>query len=204
MTNEPTKEIDNEIETIHNFWFGQLNERGLCIEDKNALWFKSNAETDEICRSQFEPLVKKATQGKLQHWAAGDRSLLALIVLLDQFSRNIYRGTPNAFASDPRALALAQEAVTSGRHLGLPPIHRVFLYLPLEHAEDLEIQNQCVELFEALRDEEQTEQFEGFTRFAVAHRDVVAQFGRFPHRNVILGRQSSSEELAYLEKHGGF
>jgi uncharacterized protein (DUF924 family) len=192
------------ITAIHDFWFGELDEKGLCKTDRNALWFGANEATDARCRDLFGAPLADALQGKLDSWAATDHGLVALVVLLDQFPRNIHRGTAHAFSADPKALALAQDAITSGRHLELPLIHRVFLYLPLEHSEELALQEQCVALFEALAHISDHPQFASFTRYAIAHRDVIAQFGRFPHRNAVLGRQSTPDELAYLEHHGGF
>ena len=192
------------IEAIHDFWFGELDEAGLCMEDHYALWFSADDHNDEFCRARFGAWLELAPAGKLNVWAETDRGLIALVILLDQLTRNIHRGTTQAFAGDSHALALAQQTVKAGNHLRLPAIHQVFLYLPLEHCEDIEVQNECVALFQDLRAISCAAQFAGFTRFAVAHRDVIAQFGRFPHRNAILGRQSSEAELAYLEKHRGF
>lgn len=196
--------MTNTIEAIHHFWFGELDDDGLCISDRNSRWFGADPDTDATCRGQFGDSLERALEGELDQWADSDRGLVALIVLLDQFSRNIHRGTARAFAGDDRALALAAAAIDSGRHLRLPAIHRVFLYLPLEHREDLETQDRCVALFRELEDTTEDAMFAGFTRYAVAHRDVIAQFGRFPHRNALLGRTSSPEELAYMEQHGGF
>ena len=192
------------IEDIHNFWFGELDENGLCTTDRNGLWFGADDKTDETCRVHFGASLTLALEGKLDTWTQTDRGLVALLVLLDQFSRNIHRDTAQAFAGDPLALALAQDTIASGRHLRLPAIHRVFLYLPLEHCEDIAVQDKCVRLYEALASETDHPQFAGFSRYALAHRDVIAKFGRFPHRNGVLGRASSTKELAWLEKHGGF
>ncbi len=192
------------IEAIHAFWFGELDAEGLCTSDRNKRWFGADEETDAFCRGQFGEHLERALKGQLDYWADSDRGLVALVVLLDQFSRNIYRGTAQAFAGDSRALALARDAIDSADHLHLPAIHRVFLYLPLEHCEDLETQDRCVALFRALEVSMDDPQFAGFTRYAVAHREVIAQFGRFPHRNALLGRNSSPEELAYMETHAGF
>ena len=196
--------MDNQIDAIHAFWFGELDDNGLCLHDHNALWFSASAATDAACRSQFGSCVEQALSGELQHWAHSDRGLIALILLLDQFTRNIYRGTAQAFAGDTRALAITQHTIGSGHHRRLPAIHQVFLYLPLEHSEDMDVQEECVTLFEELAVITGSEQIASFTRYAVAHRDVIAQFGRFPHRNASLGRESNPGELAYLEKHGGF
>jgi uncharacterized protein (DUF924 family) len=192
------------IDDIHAFWFGELDENGMCVADRNPLWFTSSARTDETCRTRFGHLVEQAIAGELDGWVETDDGLIALIVLLDQFTRNIYRGTAQAFAGDTQALAITQHTISSGRHRRLPAIHQVFLYLPLEHSEDMDVQEECVTLFEELAGITGSEQITSFTRYAVAHRDVIAQFGRFVHRNAILGRESSPRELAYLEKHGGF
>ena len=192
------------ITAIHDFWFGELDEKGLCKTDRNALWFGADAVTDAHCRDRFGAALALALAGELDAWRATDPGLVALVVLLDQFSRNIHRGTVQAFGGDPKALALAQDAIASGRHVRLPLIHRVFLYLPLEHSEELALQHQCVVLFEELERINDHPQFASFTRYAIAHRDVIAQFGRFPHRNAVLQRQSTPDELAYLERHGGF
>jgi len=197
-------DITKTIDDIHAFWFGELDETGMCVADRNPLWFASSAETDETCRVRFGRWVEQAVAGELEDWVDTDGGLIALIILLDQFTRNIYRGTAQAFAGDTRALAITQHTIGNGRHRRLPAIHQVFLYLPLEHSEDMDVQEECVTLFEELAGITGSEQISSFTRYAVAHRDVIAQFGRFVHRNAILGRESSPGELAYLEKHEGF
>jgi len=193
-----------EIEEIHEFWFAALDDEGMCNPSKHALWFTASAETDKHCAERFGHLVDSAIAGELEDWAATDPGLIALILLLDQFTRNIYRGTAQAFAGDERALGLAQHCIAHGHHQRLPAIHQVFLYLPLEHCENLEVQDECVELFTQLTEITGLEKIADFRRYAVAHRDVVEKFGRFPHRNSILGRESTPGELAYLETHGGF
>lgn len=196
--------MDSKIGEILDFWFGHLNDQGLCAEPRHALWFQSNPETDAYCRESFGTHLAMASAGELQHWADSDEGLAALTILLDQFSRNIHRGKAEAFASDAVALSNSLEAINAGRDKALPPIHRAFLYMPLEHCESLGMQEQCVALFEQLAREVPDEQIRSFTRFAVAHHDVIARFGRFPHRNEILGRPSSPEELEHLKTHGGF
>jgi uncharacterized protein (DUF924 family) len=196
--------MTDTIAEIHDYWFGALDENGLWASDRNALWFGASAEVDATCRARFGVALEQAREEKLGSWTQTDRGLVALVVLLDQFSRNIHRGTADAFAGDALALRLAQDAIATGRHLRLPLIHRVFLYLPLEHSEDLSVQEQCVALFAQLAQESRLPQFDNFARYAVAHRDVIAQFGRFPHRNAILGRASSAAELIHIEQHGGF
>lgn len=196
--------MTEEISEIHRFWFGQLDEAGISDAAHQSLWFASGEELDHQLREGFGGQVQQALDGSLDHWADSDRGLIALVVLLDQFTRNIYRGTPQAFSGDGRALALSQKTIETGHHQRLPAIHQVFLYMPLEHSENLDHQEECVTLFEELTAITGSEAIAGFGQYAVAHRDVIARFGRFPHRNAILGRESTQEELAYLKKHGGF
>jgi len=202
--NNGTIQVTDTTVEIHDFWFGELGADGLCRTDRHSLWFSADTATDRVCRERFGAALEQAVAGELDAWADTDQGLVALVVLLDQFSRNIHRGSPRAFAGDGRALALALDAIDSGRHLRLPAIHRVFLYLPLEHSEEIDTQDRGVALFRALEAATNSPQFSGFTRYAVAHREVIAMFGRFPHRNAILGRTSSAEELSWLEEHGGF
>ena len=196
--------MKEEINAIHQFWFGPLDDDGFAAAQQNRLWFSASEETDTTLRSNFGHLVTQALAGELNHWAADDRGLIALLLLLDQFTRNIYRGTPESFAGDAAALELVQPVIASKRHEALPPIHQVFLFMPLEHCENLAAQEECIRLFGELADRSDAVRINESARYAVAHRDVIARFGRFPHRNAILGRESTTQELAYLEKHGGF
>ena len=192
------------IDKIHAFWFGPLTTEGMSAPSQHALWFTKREDTDRKIATQFQSLVEQALAGQLDEWTDSAEGLIALILLLDQFTRNIFRNSANAFAGDAKALEFAQTALSHKRHLTLPPIHQVFLLMPLEHNENLVVQEQCVEAFRALHERTGLPQIADFSRYAVAHRDVIAQFGRFPHRNDILGRSSTEDELAYLEKHGGF
>jgi uncharacterized protein (DUF924 family) len=196
--------MEKIIDDILTFWFGPLDDQGLSKAEQHGLWFKSSETTDQKISELFGTAVDQALRGELNSWANSERGLMALILLLDQFTRNIYRGTPAAFSGDASALALAQAAIADNRHSKMPLIHRVFLYLPLEHSESIEDQNHCVALFKEMTTATGLEQMVGFTRYAAAHRDVIAQFGRFPHRNPILGRDSNAAEEAYLATHGGF
>lgn len=196
--------MDDAIQKILDFWFGPLHPSGLCAKERHTLWFSTNADTDAQCRKKFGDHLIQARAGRLNHWKETDDGLTALIVLLDQLSRNIHRGTPEAFSADPAALALALEAIAAGRDKTLAPIYRAFVYMPLEHSENLVLQAQCVSLFEALAMAVPDEQMASFARFARAHHDVIAKFGRFPHRNEILGRASTVQEIEHLKKHGGF
>ena len=196
--------MTSDIRHILDFWFGDLDAAGMAAPDKHSLWFDSTQATDAQCQEHFEALVVRAKHGELQHWASSNDGLMALVILLDQITRNIHRGTPAAFSGDPAALALAQQCIDAERHLNLPAIHQVFLFLPLEHAEDITIQRRCVDLFRALERRNTHPSIPGFTRFAVAHRDVVEQFGRFPHRNAILDRVSTPAEVEHMQRHSGF
>lgn len=196
--------MTQEIEEVLTFWFGELDEFGMSPADRRALWFKPSEDTDTFCRLRFGELVEQALAGGLQDWEQSDHGTIALVLLLDQFTRNIFRGTARAFAGDPRARAISRHCIAHGHHQRMPAIHQVFLYLPLEHSEDPELQDECVMLFQQLAEITGSQEIADFTRYAVAHRDVIARFGRFPHRNSILGRESTPDELAHLEKHGGF
>lgn len=158
-------------------------------------WFRKDARFDEACRA-FEPAHHAAARGELDAWRGDARGALALILLLDQIPRNLWRNSAHAFATDALALGAARETVAQGFHLEIGAPMRLFLYMPFEHAEDLAAQDEAVRLIAADGDE-------GFTRFAQLHRDVIARFGRFPHRNKALGRPTTPEEEAFLAS-GGF
>lgn len=197
-------EMQRDIADIHQFWFGPLDGAGFATPEQHRLWFGASPQADATIGARFGTLVARGLAGELESWADTDAGLIALVLLLDQFTRNIYRGTPGAFAGDAAALTVARQALAAGRHRQLPNIHRVFLYMPLEHCEDPAIQEECVRLFAELAAETGAAAVDDFARYAIAHRDVIARFGRFPHRNAILGRTSSAAESAYLEEHGGF
>jgi len=185
----------SRVEAILNFWFGRpgTSEYG----KSRQVWFTKNAEFDREIRSQFMSDYEEAAAGKLNHWQASPLSCLAAIVLLDQFSRNMFRGTPQAFATDPQALAAAQHAVANGFDRDLLSVQRWFLYLPFEHAEDLELQRQSVALFEQLGDDPANADV---ISYAIRHLQVIERFGRFPHRNQILGRETTPEEAEFLQQ----
>jgi uncharacterized protein (DUF924 family) len=160
------------------------------------------AHRDALMAERFGLAAEAAAAGRLDDWAATPSGRLALILLLDQLPRNLYRGTARAFATDAAARALTVEGIEIGHDRALHPLERVFFYLPLEHAESPADQERCVQLFEALQREAPPgfeEPFAGFTRFARWHRDIVARFGRFPHRNRLLGRADTTEETRYLQ-----
>jgi uncharacterized protein (DUF924 family) len=159
-------------------------------------WFTRDAAFDGELSVRFKEALARARDGAFDHWAETPKGALALIILLDQFSRNIHRGTPLAFAADRKALALARSAVARGDHLTMPATLARWIIMPFEHAEDLDAQMRCVALF-TVRDPED------MTHWARLHLEIIARFGRFPHRNAILGRKSTPEELAFLAA-GGF
>ena len=192
----------HKIEQVLQFWFGELDEHGYAAADRNKLWFQSNAETDTAIRAQFRDLVEQALQGDLDDWAQTPRGRLALIILLDQFTRNIYRGTGKAFSGDSKACRLTHEGLRLDHDRTLAPAERVFFYLPLEHSENLADQDQCVTLYTKLHQgapESYQSKTQSYIDYAIKHKDIIARFGRFPHRNKALGRVSTDAELDYLE-----
>lgn len=193
------------IDSILQFWFGADADDAAVGKAQASLWWSKNAEIDDEIRRRFEDAVRAAAAGDLADWAATPRGRLALIILTDQFPRSIYRETPQSFAYDATALAWCLDGLNRRFDLRLRPIERVFFYLPLEHSESLAHQERAVRCFEALFaalaiDQQAT--FQEYLDFAGRHRDVIARFGRFPHRNRILGRESTSEELAFLTEPG--
>lgn len=184
---------------VLDFWFG---EPGTPQHGKNRPeWFRKDAAFDARIAQRFGRLIESALRGELTAWAGdGAHAALAQILLLDQFTRNVFRNTPRAFAGDARALAAARVMIGSGQDAGLPPLQRAFTYLPFEHAEDPASQDESVRLFSALA--QQAPELSGMLDYAHRHRAVIVRFGRFPHRNAVLGRASSAEEIAYLEEPG--
>jgi uncharacterized protein (DUF924 family) len=168
---------------VLKFWFTDV---------QPAQWFKRDDALDEQIRARFLALHAQVTQLPGTALLADAKTALAGIIVLDQFSRNIFRGTPAAFASDAKALAIAQAAIAKGHISGFNKDERMFVYLPFEHCENRDAQARCVELMSGLGDPE-------LTRFAQAHRDIIERFGRFPHRNAILGRTSTAEESEFLK-----
>lgn len=166
-----------------------------------AEWWRKDAAFDALVRQRFAATLQAALEGGLDEWdGLGARGTLARILVLDQFTRNAWRDTPAAFAGDARALQAALALVDSGAHLGLTPLQRWFAYMPLEHAEDLALQQRSLALFSTLAGEGPG--FASALDYARSHLDVIARFGRFPHRNAILGRVSTPAEAAYLAQPG--
>ena len=185
-------------EEVLRFWFGP--------EDVDRPeWFRKSAAFDAEVDLRFGLEVEAALRGRLDAWRRTLDGSLALVILLDQFTRNIHRGTPEAFAGDAQALAIARELVGQGHDIGLPPLRRSFLYLPFEHAEDRAAQEESVRLYTALAAEgvgPQARTLAETLDYAVRHREIVARFGRFPHRNEVLGRASTAEEIEFLKQPG--
>lgn len=188
--------MDPRAQQVLDFWFGAPGspEHGSARD----LWFSKRDTTDALIRERFGTLIDAALRGECDAWIDTPRGALALIVLLDQFTRNAFRDTPRAFAGDDRALAIAAALVDRGDDRQLAPVERWFAYLPFEHAESLAMQDRSVALFTALSADGLREPLD----WAIKHRDVIARFGRFPHRNVILGRVSTAEEAAFLQQPG--
>ena len=186
---------------ILDYWFGDPVERVPGAE-RNRLWFNARVEQDREMRLRFGDLVEQAIAGELQHWLIDAPGYLATVLLLDQMPRNIWRGTSRAFSGDPRALITAKQAIEAGLDRSLPVVQRIFLYLPFEHQESLCEQDRCVALLDAAMaelDGAQRELAKSYGVHAREHREIILRFGRFPHRNAILSRTSTPEELAYLE-----
>ena len=198
----------NEIEQVLGFWFGEnfaeLDDSTVAGR-QSKLWWGKDAEVDAEIRQRFGALVQAAGVGSIDDWLTSAEGRLALILLTDQFTRNIYRDTPAMFGFDERARQLCIDGLVAGVDESLRPIQRVFFYLPLEHSEDAGDQARCVDLMQGLvREvpESQRRTFEGFVDYAKAHQRIVDRFSRFPHRNAILGRESTSEEIEFLERPG--
>jgi uncharacterized protein (DUF924 family) len=174
------------VDDVLSFWFAEL--------DREA-WFRKSEAIDALIRERFGKILEQLTALPVDAALTSPRRALATVVVLDQFSRNLYRGTPRAFASDAGAREIARSAIARGFDHGLDVHGRSFLYMPFEHSEDLADQELAVSLLGALGDEE-------YTRFAIAHRDIIARFGRFPHRNAVLGRAPTPEEAEFLRQPG--
>ncbi len=192
-------------QAVLDYWFGDEVDDAVCAQQHYSLWWGKSPAVDSEIRRNFETLLQVLVNGGNRYWLQFPESRLAAIIVLDQFSRNIYRYFPTAYSSDRLALNWSLSGIDAGLDKQLRPIQRVFFYLPLEHAEDLAIQQRSVSLFQQLLAQVPTGQkeiFAGFLDYAERHAAVIKQFGRFPHRNKILGRESTPEEIVYLEQPG--
>jgi uncharacterized protein (DUF924 family) len=200
--------MDEALE-VRRFWFGKLPLKPDAVSERLALWFGSGADeqqADALVRSRFGPLMERAAAGELSAWADSPRRRLSLILLLDQFPRHAYRGSERAFATDREALALTLSGMQSAADAALAPVERIFFYMPLQHAELRDAQEESVAAYRRLMNEAPAELSAMFTsalESAELHRSIVARFGRFPHRNRVLGRTNTPEEDAYLGREAG-
>lgn len=191
-------------QAVLDWWFGGTTAAEVAAA-RGKLWFGKQDSEDLEARERFAELVEQALAGELDGWHAQAEGWLANVLLLDQLPRMICRDTPRAFAGDSRALALVRAGMAQGWDAQLAPIQRVFVYIVFEHAEELAAQDQAVACFAALRDAASAAErplFDDYLDYAERHRRVIARFGRFPHRNAILGRSSSVEELSFLQEPG--
>jgi len=194
-----------EYTAILEFWFGNFATCRETIDKQSSIWWGKDAEVDREIARRFEPDLQRLTAGELDHWQETPEGHLAMIILADQFPRNIYRDTAGAFAQDALALSLALRGMEDGTDEKLDLLQRVFFYMPLEHAESMHMQRRSVALQRQLAEsapEDTKEKFREFLDFAVRHCEVIEQFGRYPHRNAILGRPSTGAELEYLARPG--
>lgn len=186
---------------VLDYWFSVTDLDTPTLDSRMDRWFGSSEELDGHIEERFGALVERASNGELDSWKDDPETRLALIILLDQFRRNIFRGKPEAFDKDANALKICIEGTMEGVHKHLTPEQRIFFFMPLQHAESLKIQDKSVSIYNALAEtvsDTLRETFATCAQFAELHRDIIAEFGRFPHRNAILGRENSSAETAYL------
>jgi uncharacterized protein (DUF924 family) len=186
-----------QSQIILDFWFGKPDEEE--YGKPRQVWFRKNSAFDAVVRSRFLSTYQQAAPGEFDDWKATPAGCLALIILLDQFPRNLFRNQPQAFATDRQALSLAEYAVDRGFDRELLPVQRWFIYLPFEHSENLDHQQRCVELFAQL---EGNRDNAAAIDSALRHQEIIERFGRFPHRNKILGRESTPEEEEFLQQSG--
>jgi uncharacterized protein (DUF924 family) len=197
LSDEDTRRID----AILSFWFKEHALSAPQIDRRMDVWFGSDPVFDHEIAQHFATDVDAAAAGRLDHWGALPRGRLALILLLDQFRRNIYRGTAKAFELDRVALKLCVEGAMQKKYAGLTPIQQVFFYMPLQHAESRKVQEKSVMIFNKLAQAASPtmrETFETIAQFAELHHDIIERFGRFPHRNKLLDRHNTPEEDEYL------
>jgi uncharacterized protein (DUF924 family) len=185
------------VDEILDFWFG--SPKSVDYGKERSLWFTKNPEFDRHLGEYFLSDYEQAARGELDYLQTSPQGYLALILLLDQFGRNIFRGTPKSFATDAKALSVAKSAVDQECDRALLPVQRWFIYLPFEHSENLADQERCVELFATLADHPASA---NTISYALRHKAVIERFGRFPHRNKILGRTNTTAETEFLKQPG--
>ncbi|MDP8949687.1 MAG: DUF924 domain-containing protein [Actinomycetota bacterium] len=187
----PSEADPTKAEEVLSFWFGREGEPG--YGEFREAWFRKDPEFDRLVRDRFEALYEAAAAGELDDWREEARSCLALVIVLDQFPRNMFRGDPRSYATDRKAQETAEYAVDRALDRELPEFQRAFLYMPFMHSEDLDHQRRSVELFRGLGDS---------SDYAVRHMEIIERFGRFPHRNEVLGRRTTPEEAEFLTQPG--
>ena len=187
-----------DIEEILTFWFGEVRDEPSYFEEYAPRWFVQNADFDRQIVQRFQADYELAAQGQLTYWTETARGGVALILVLDQFPRNMFRNDPRAFATDPLARQIAEQMIAAGLDRQLRLVERYFVYVPFMHSENRAHQQRSVMLFQKLAEERAY--FD--TSYAVRHQEVIDRFGRFPHRNSVLGRASTSEELEFLKQFG--
>ncbi len=190
---------------VLDFWFGEIAEDGSVSPERQQRWWKKDPDFDAEVRTRFGAAIDAAERGELDAWLAAPRSSLALVILLDQFTRNTRRDRPEMYDADAKAQSIVRAAIEAGHADRLRTMERYFLWMPLMHAESVDLQEECVERFEQLAAEAEpgaAKSAKAAVDYAIRHRDIVVRFGRFPHRNRILGRESTAEELAFLEQPG--
>ena len=196
-----TDEDQSRIEAILSFWFKEQELSAPQIDRRMDTWFSEDPVLDLEIEKEFANEVEAASDGKLSHWAVDPHGRLALIILIDQFRRNIYRNSAAAFSKDKLALRLCVEGAMEKKDKDLTPIQRVFFYMPLQHSESPKVQAKSLELYDRLAETvsaTERETFRTVAQFAELHKDIVDQFGRFPHRNKLLNRENTAEEAEYL------
>lgn len=199
----------DQARSIREFWFGKRPLSAEALSERMDFWFGEDAAQlalrDEEIRERFGEVLERALSGQLESWADGPRRRLSLIILLDQFPRNMFRGSARVFAYDTKALSLTLSGMQSGADGALDAVERIFFYMPLQHAESGEVQDESVAAYRRLLAEAPAElrgSFTGVLEHAEQHRSIVERFGRFPHRNHLLGRVSTPAEEAWLRESG--
>lgn len=200
-----TQTTDKTIDEITAFWLGESLHDPEAASTRREWWYDGGTAVDDEIRSRFGALIPRACDGELSDWETTSNGALALILLLDQFTRNIHRGTPDVYLGDPRAFEVVNRAIDNGLDKPLHPVARIWLYHPLHHAEQVEDHDRGIALMHDMLKSAPREWHPNIERSITGwgrHRDIVARFGRFPHRNAILGRASTEEERAFMEDGG--
>lgn len=191
---------------IHQFWFGKIINNRSYYQERNKLWFFKNKETDDFIRKSFGHLLDKFDMNKFESWKSSPKSYVSLIILLDQFPRNIFRNSPQSYVFDSHALNLCKEVISIRAHDNMNVFEQSFAFLPLEHSEDIEDQKLSVKLFTLSRQQNKDANLDDFLElnldYAIKHKEIIERFGRFPHRNNVLNRESTPEELEFLTQPG--